>query len=100
MSRVLRRRDSGFSCRCGWLISSFEFDWCDHAKRGVRAECSLLEDDDREWGSSMPASRVLEDIRKHATSERDTGERFERLIQEAFRTDRTERNAPGPSTAR
>ena len=39
----------------------------------------------------MPVSRVLEDIRKHATSERDTGERFERLIQEAFRTDRTYR---------
>ena len=39
----------------------------------------------------MSVSRVLELIRAHSTSEWDKGDRFERLMQGAFRTDRTYR---------
>ena len=37
----------------------------------------------------MTVSLVLDSIRRHSTSERDKGDKFERLIQEAFRVDRT-----------
>lgn len=37
----------------------------------------------------MSVTQVLESIREHATSEHDKGERFERLVQGALKTDRT-----------
>ena len=39
----------------------------------------------------MSVSEVLDSIRADATSERDKGDRFERLMQTAFRIDRTYR---------
>ncbi|MCP4967994.1 MAG: DEAD/DEAH box helicase family protein, partial [bacterium] len=39
----------------------------------------------------MSVTQVLESLRESATSERDKGDRFERLVQAAFQTDRTYR---------
>jgi len=39
----------------------------------------------------MAVSSVLDSIREHSTSERDKGDRFERVVQEALRIDRTYR---------
>ena len=40
----------------------------------------------------MSVTQVLDAIRRVASSERDKGDRFERLVQSAFRTDRTYRD--------
>ena len=74
VSRVLWRRDSGFSCRCGWLISSFELDWCDHAKRGVPSltiveDLEVVEDGVRQLDSCAPTLPV-EEFDLHPAPER------------------------------
>ena len=78
VSRVLGRRDSGFSCRCGWLISSFELDWCDHAKRGVPSltmveDLEVVEDGVRQLDSCAPTLPVEEFDLRPAPERLDEG---------------------------